>query len=65
MSYTVLSNFQQGETFMTEKVITFRIELETKHEFEKIAKKIDQTPSQLLRNFIRDFVQHHEKKGKK
>ena len=50
---------------MDEKVITFRIEQETKQEFEKIAKEIDQTPSQLLRGFIRDFVQHHEKKGKK
>ena len=50
---------------MTEKVVTFRIEQKTKYEFEKIAKEIDQTPSQLLRGFIRDFVQHHEKKGKK
>ena len=50
---------------MEEKIITFRIEQETKQKFEKIAKEIDKTPSQLLRSFIRDFVQHHEKKGKK
>ena len=50
---------------MTEKVITFRIEQETKHEFEKIAKEIDQTPSQLLRAFMRDYVQQQKQRGKK
>ena len=50
---------------MSDKTVTFRIEEKTKYEFEKIAKAIDVTPSQLLRDFMRAYVGKQSSKVKK
>ena len=50
---------------MEQSTVTFKVEQKTKDEFEKIAKGIDLTPSQLLRDFMRAFVGKHNAKGKK
>lgn len=50
---------------MTEKTITFRVDQQLKYEFEKYAKSIDMTSSQLLREFIRETVDKNKTKGKK
>ena len=49
---------------MSEKSITFRIEEKTKETFEKIAERLDITPSQLLRSFVRDFVEKNKARAK-
>lgn len=40
-------------------LITLRIEPSTKAAFERMARTIDQTPSQLLRNAIRDMLEQY------
>lgn len=50
---------------MSEKIVTFRIEQQLKYEFEKYAKSIDLTSSQLLRQFVRETVEKNKAKGKK
>ncbi len=50
---------------MTDKIITFRVDQKIKYEFEKIATEKDLTTSQLLRAYMRDFVEENKGKGKK
>ena len=64
MSYIVRLSFSSEEFKMTEKSITFRIEEKTKETFEKIAERLDITPSQLLRSFVRDFVEKNKARAK-
>lgn len=40
-------------------LITLRIEPSTKAAFERMAREIDQTPSQLLRNAVRDMLNQY------
>lgn len=49
---------------MSEKTVTFRVEQQLKYEFDKYAKSVDLTPSQLLRQFVRETVEKKKAKGK-
>jgi predicted transcriptional regulator len=42
-------------------IITLRIEPTTKAAFERMAKELDQTTSQMLRHYIRHSVEQHAK----
>ena len=42
--------------------IVFRLDANLKREFDRIAREIDITPSQLLRAYVRDLVADHNKK---
>lgn len=44
-------------------VITLRIEPTTKAAFERIAKDLDQTTSQMLRHYIRHTIEQHAKEN--
>lgn len=42
-------------------IITLRIEPTTKAAFERMAKELDQTTSQMLRHYIRHSIEQHAK----
>lgn len=65
MYYRVIYINTKGFNIMNEKIVTFRIEQQMKYEFEKYAKSIDLTASQLLRQFVRETVEKNKTKGKK
>lgn len=50
---------------MSEKIVTFRVDQKLKYEFDKYAKSMDLTASQLLRQFVRETVEKNTSKGKK
>lgn len=43
--------------------IVFRLDANLKKEFDRIARAIDITPSQLLRAYVRDLVADHNRKN--
>jgi predicted transcriptional regulator len=45
---------------MTEATFTFRVEESLKQEFSSLAKDIDRSGAQLLRDFMRDFVKQQQ-----
>lgn len=45
---------------MTEATFTFRVEESLKQEFSSLAKDIDRSGAQLLRDFMRDFVKKQQ-----
>jgi len=45
---------------MNEATFTFRVDETLKKEFATVAKKRDRTSAQLLRDFMREFVQQQE-----
>lgn len=46
---------------MTDKVINFRIDEQTKTAFEMVAKNLDLTASQMLRSYMRETVENYMK----
>ena len=48
---------------MKEATFTFRIEPDLKRKFEQAAKNCDRPTAQLLREFMRDFVEEQEKRA--
>lgn len=64
MYYTVIYINTKELYIMSEKVMTFRVDQKQKYEFEKYAKSIDLTASQLLRQFVRETVEKNTSKGK-
>lgn len=46
---------------MTDKVINFRIDEQTKTAFEMVAKNLDLTSSQMLRAYMREAVDNYMK----
>lgn len=47
----------------TDKTMVFRIENDLKTAFERVAKDLDLTASQMLRSFIREAVEAHASKN--
>jgi predicted transcriptional regulator len=48
---------------MTDATFTFRVDEELKDAFSEAAKANDRTGAQLLRDFMRDFVQQQQEKA--
>jgi antitoxin component of RelBE/YafQ-DinJ toxin-antitoxin module len=49
---------------MSEKIVSFRVDEKIKNDFEKLAKNMDMTTSQLLRKFMKEMTENNKQKGK-